>query len=680
MENLMYTIRLNLIFLIAIICSNPYALQSMEKWSLDKPNNSATKEPNSSKPKKKRNRGKKKQGTLRTQPQRTFVPATILNLPTHCPAQELAKRHSTLDLPALLGDTHKPITSRQDKESYLGKLHLMRNMLIVMEEYSKHLEDVAHHDSEALATEHPLHSIQGFFYGDKQKRIDDNNDGCIVLNESQQKAVFPTAYFLNSAEAKAAAMQAKNIIRWYNTSKELKNNLSSEHKALEQFSSTLDASDNEELTIISQWMKNHIHQGNRSLNLAKIVPLMDIIVFMNAKIPFDQMNLVTTDKDFVYNLRNIVANGRTRSVVEDWLGALNPLVQTHMPHALDIFDITEFAIREGHVIDQQLEYMDYQQNLTFNTKLKNLLTSLQANKQNYQYLHDRLVAEQNRFFTDKKCGYRRDLLKKYSTTVLLTDKNMAALPSSVFAQKSQQQHTDPLFLAQAFVKSQKKVEQLRASKKQIKKAMRLMGQQEKFEKEEFLVHETSVPMLHHTLAQNTYQTTTPDLGQYDDRCLRWFDKDFLQKNSFSREQIEKHTFAFACDHYIFKYGIPQDWPNRTNEGQIDTCYYMGGEIIHLDGQKQTVLFACCKDPKGICYHRGIQSKESTLFAEFETAKFEYDYPAYYHELEPEKKLVTSTINNSLYSKTCYENQFYISIFDEKNKVTYILFKPNFQNN
>lgn len=223
-------------------------------------------------------------------------------------------------------------------------------------------------------------------------------------------------------------------------------------------------------------------------------------------------------------------------------------------------------------------------------------------------------------------------------------------------------------------KKNKKNQQKKASKrkKQLAHQQRGSAKEEK-EKETEKVDEQQI-------APNVieHETIAPDMHQYDYRCLRWFfDEDFLKRNNFDNEKLLKHTFDFACDYYIFNYGIPQDWHNETHPGQIDTAYYMGGEILYPDGSKKTVLFACTKDPAGICYHRGIQQKESSLFAEFEKNKFEYDFPAYYFEPESQEQRVELQINNELYSKTCFENQFYITIYDKTNKVTLILFKPNF---
>ncbi len=169
--------------------------------------------------------------------------------------------------------------------------------------------------------------------------------------------------------------------------------------------------------------------------------------------------------------------------------------------------------------------------------------------------------------------------------------------------------------------------------------------------------------------------------KYDSRVLRWFDKENTGQEIINAHYISKlyHSFPLCIDKYIFSLGIKTDWKNQTNPSQTDINYSLGGEIIYPNGKQEQVVFTCCKDPQDVCYHRGFTVKEkNSLFEEyFAQSHWEVNFPP----LE-----LTNSINNAPAAYTYQdkdnfgsyvisENDFCIRIYDNKNKVTIILYKP-----
>lgn len=94
-------------------------------------------------------------------------------------------------------------------------------------------------------------------------------------------------------------------------------------------------------------------------------------------------------------------------------------------------------------------------------------------------------------------------------------------------------------------------------------------------------------------------------------------------------------------------------------------------------KKQIVLFAITEDPQGIIYHRGFELKETNLFDEFASNKFEFDLPKGFEEPEYEVKTVICNLND--FEKLTYKiNPFCIILEDKLNGINITLFRSSFE--
>lgn len=161
---------------------------------------------------KKKKKGRKK-SKKRTASVKTEETALVSKEPSlYCNATTLEELHKSLkDLPATLEQSE--LTTRTEKETYLHKLHILTNILVLLDTLSAQLEKIFKLDTIALGTVHKLHAIKSFVYSDNATRIDDNTDGCVVSDINKRKILFPDLYFLESSEAKAATIQASKISR-----------------------------------------------------------------------------------------------------------------------------------------------------------------------------------------------------------------------------------------------------------------------------------------------------------------------------------------------------------------------------------------------------------------------------------------------------------------------------------
>ena len=579
------------------------------------------------------------------------------------------KRHATLKtISESLGFSE--LKTKQQIESYSNNINLLANILLLTNELSNDFDIIKMHNKAALESQHKLHPIKAFLYNDNFYKINDIDKGCIAYDQSDLRILFPDAYIILSPEAKSAVMQAAPFIEKLNDSKNFILNNDSGRR-LYSFINHLEKSNNNELLLIAKWCKNYIAEHQRSIALRQPATiLINLIKFM-------MQNGNTTNSPMALFIPNIISNGKTEDIFKSWSNDLYPFITTNLPHVIDILKTLEYTLEKTNMMNEKAEILNCHDGAVVQSLLEKVTESVHENKENYQQLYGRLVQELQRFLQDKKCKFRLELIKNYNKVILPLAAQSSSLPTTIFVKQEivtrdyDDYDNDWLSSVKQFEYANKQIEKQQQKAIQQREAARnqkrkIRNKQKEKERENEIKEEDkqSQSIKHH----------------YDYRVLRWFfDEDFIVRNNFDSDKLLKHTFDFACDGYIFTYGIRQDWLNKTNPGQIDDVYYMGGEIIYPTGKKETVLFACCKDPAGTCYHRGIEKKPSELFDEFKGSKFNYDYPSYY-EPKPEEHSVEYVIDDTLYSKECIENNFYVSIKDNRNKVTLILFKPTFNKN
>lgn len=627
-------------------------------------------------------------------------------LPTYVTSQELAKRIAEINaqnLPQLL---HVDIAIQKGKEDYLRDLQVLASMLVVTEHLADILQKVTEADSQALATAHKLHSIKGFAYEDKPSIIEDTPQGCVVISqETGERTLLGDVYAVTSPNAKAAILQAQTFFkdeeekitkqfRNFEPQKQFNYKLSLlKNLSRSQFISTLAHSSHPELLLISSWFQNMIAQDERSVYLSEAFNIFKILVYMKAHLPLEQWKSVRIDTNAFPILKQTTEDGQIIPVIEEWLKRpkLDSFITTYIPHFCNLMETFGQAINEADLLNPTdmtpgSEYIDYKRDLRLNALLQHMLTTINANKDNYKRLYALLYSTLTNYFKDKKNPHRIKWRKQYETAILNSEDVQNPLPVSIFAEKAQQKAVSEgeewVAGAKKFAAAGKKAEQQRKQAAQQKQKLQRQQQRQKQVQQlpeegegkepvpEYLEAEIVEPLSLELLEHPTQQ---PNIHKYDNRCLRWFfDRDFLADKK--PPQILYHTFDLAADHIIFENGIQQQHEKRS--GQSDTSYLMGGEVHYPHGRKITVLFACTKDPKGICYHRGFQ-KTDNLFAEFQESKFNYDFPAEFQRTPSETKKVAFEFGPELYSTTYLENPFYYEIHDKRNHVTLILFKPTF---
>jgi len=165
--------------------------------------------------------------------------------------------------------------------------------------------------------------------------------------------------------------------------------------------------------------------------------------------------------------------------------------------------------------------------------------------------------------------------------------------------------------------------------------------------------------------------------KYAQRVTRWFDTQTNDQEiqNTTKQNLLYHSFPLIADKYIFSLGIQTPWQNKTKPTQIDTNYSLGGEIIYPNGTCKTVVFTCCKDIHGTCYHRGFMVKEgNSLFDEyFQNSKWEIDFPPFTGGLTEEKPTQIHLPDNDVC--VIEDNYLCVRIADIKNNVTIVLYKP-----
>ncbi len=170
-----------------------------------------------------------------------------------------------------------------------------------------------------------------------------------------------------------------------------------------------------------------------------------------------------------------------------------------------------------------------------------------------------------------------------------------------------------------------------------------------------------------TTTSSVVATPKPVEIKYDPRVTCCFEEDSKWGDLY-------HTFCPLADKYIFRLGIKTDWHNRAYSGQVDDNYSLAGEIVHQNGTKETVVFTCCKDPKGVCYHRGYTKKnKSDLFMEY----FKQGYWKIQRQLYPSGMKLVGVLPHMAQSaedKILKDDDLLVRIWDARNRVTLILYK------
>lgn len=592
-----------------------------------------------------------------------FTLCVILVLGSLTPA--LSMEESTLNKerktynPQFFGSSHELSSKSPKLHEHLTNIRVEASLYLELYKHHSAILQYTHEMKDYLSSNH--YYTSGFEYADNTSPIQLSTT---EKNSNQEKLPFIDTYTLTSPEGKAAFLQAKNLLKIKDLNFvdicdiDLKSNPLKTQQFLtktQSFIARLVSSQNSELCTIGKWLKFSLANKKRNR-------------YYNSLLQF----------------RNLCINK------PDLPQCLEPLLNKFAIVTELMFELTHIALCNFNNYEAQKEFADHLANAFDSAELNN--TYLILRKELFSY------------FTNKKFKNRRDLVNKYGTPLFQCSDFKATFPSDLLSKKLFSNESEQTCLSHIGTKIEDKDEWILHVKKpkgkrkknasiaKKKKTLKKTSEKAKLIEPSTIIDTKSdskkkerlrkTNVRNSVLCNSNFDVTILEPALYDSRVLKWFNEEIKEKKNYNNRSVLYHTFPFVADHFIFKYGITNERENRSHPGQKDTVYYMGGEIQYKKGkkagQRETVLFTCSKDPRGICYHRGFNKKESSLFEEFESSEFKYQFPALHDEPMLEGKTITVDINDEIHKSNCRESYFCIEIDDERNGVMLVLYKSCFQ--
>ncbi len=168
------------------------------------------------------------------------------------------------------------------------------------------------------------------------------------------------------------------------------------------------------------------------------------------------------------------------------------------------------------------------------------------------------------------------------------------------------------------------------------------------------------------------------LIRYDERVLDWFDPETIKEHILyaSRESVEYHCFTRLVDGYLFKFGIQTPWENKTRKGNIDTNYSLGGMIERSGQERQNVVFTCCKDNNGVCYHRGFEQNDELFNQYFCENQWKVLHRDEFPQLGQPHRAPFAARGSKDEDKVLAEDDLCVKIRDGHLDMNIVLYKPN----
>lgn len=588
--------------------------------------------------------------------------------------------------PKLFGYNKEQFSNKEYLESYLTELKKFISLFPLQAKFSETIEAVLNAKRDERDALTNTFFINSFEYTDKPCAVTLASDGCLVtFNDKQLGSIeLPNKYMLTSSEGKAAYLQAKKLLktnelnaneRTTNIAKIDIHKTLEEHKKWAPFITSLLESANPDLIVLGNWMKYIIaHEQCSKLTVDAVLLLKNFAAKLNPDlIPiYMKMNCIQKAK-------HLTSDFYITNINRYWDNSA--LIKKCLPNFYSLIEALQTIIYLGCNDAQQTPDAE-QSNFCYELLLPTFL-AFQNMKPYYERLYTPLHDELTSYYKDKKRSFRNELMKKYSQQFFLDEQ----FPKKLFKQEQPLlDNTPDLFEKLSLAESKKKnppTQQKKKSKNSRKKTYNQrqtstylnqsnnMSQEEPEEPERYTSDVINI--------SNTNSNPAPlEKIIYHPRILEWSNKDYSDATTNSEiESLLYHKYKFVVDEYNWRYGIKQERQNKTYPNQMDIVSYLGGEICYPDGRKKTVLFVCCKNQQGICYHRGYQKKDETLFKEFETSEFEYNFPKL--SVASQEKKSPKEKNNLMNDPI--ENQFCVYIEDKINndaKIKLVLFKPAYR--
>ncbi len=602
-------------------------------------------------------------------------------------------------IPVFLGFSQEEVKKNSGKQNeYLGKLRSLASLLLVQEKLRKNVATISEvtdimqdclKDGSYYRTE--------FKYTDRPCRINQIPCGSEVVfaDGDREREIFPDTFVLTTPEAKAAYLQAKNLLKVKNCSafdrmERICNRqglltIEKTRNKLNSFIETLLSSENKELDALRKWLKHTCASEQRLEMIAEANSLLRQIIESHDPLFFERFPKTDMKEYYPIIKKNLDASG---------------FIEIHLPSLYPLLGVNGKCIQFFEDCEDSDELPNFELYEEFRSVFIEPYTLANERLMQDKAIYAALYKELFSYFQDKTHKNRLELMKKYSKPLYLGEYLGANFPADPYTVVHEPQNlssssTDDTNewiddAKKGQIKNKKKAQAQQQQKQQKKKAAEKKGKEKRVQKLTVKAAPRRVDQKQQQKQQQV-QKQNKAIIKYDERIMRWLDSAFLEQQNPNDRSILYHTFSFneasrnfEADQFIIKYGVQVQRANRTHVHKMDTIYYMGGEIQYTRGervgQRETVLFVICKDADGICYHRGFDRKEDSLFKEFETNEFEHHFPSLHDDQFCEKKSVNMKRNNVI-KKDPVEGTFCIEIDDDENNgVTIVLYKPTFETN
>jgi len=612
------------------------------------------------------------------------------------------------------------LSNMADKKSYLDNIQKLLSILNLMEKITSYFQSLNKLNTTLAAIPDYIKYFKSF----KSKSELDKDESAWPITIDKMRENEDYIGGVNSSEAKAIVIQSQEIldkhlkytkkrnadnqqfvdlslvdeqqiIGFHSVKKQLDKILTPYssiilRKKIKTIYGKLITSNDTELKILGQWLLIQA-QWRKMCEITDYIniELFKIISKISSKTIQGKLIKQSPDGDlFCFDLDVALKTLKINGSFDEWLFGLEVFIKHHIKGFFESLGLIDKTIQFIGFIIEKNRHLNSKENYYLVSITNDILKQFESSKENYIELYQILLQEQKRVF--KSVGKKNEyfLRKEYAYNMFTEDQ--APFPDALFKPKNKACPISDSYTehAEKFAKS-KQAQELIRQKKQAQRAKEKLKKVDKEKESSFNEDTTDADdYSKENLIEITNDTITSDnllvafngkvkvkLSDYDDRCLSWFNPEFRENKN--ENDLFYHSFPLGMDYLIKKYGRRQSWPNRTHPGQIDTMYYIGGELQLTDGQKQMILFAITQDPRGTIYHRGLEFKNDNLFNEFASNKFEFDFPKDFEEPEYEVKNVICDLSN-LENLTYKLNSFCITLKDTLNNVNIVLFRSSFE--
>lgn len=568
--------------------------------------------------------------------------------------------------------------------TYLGQLQILANLLLVSVDFQNFISNTMLPSTREISTVPVTQLYERYSLGMSQEEYLEHEAkiaemGCAEVCNLGKNIITPEEkiHRLNSSEGKAVALQLAHLIYLPSGKRALP-------KDNEIFNALL-ASNHSEVVAVAGYIKNHILQDIQSDVLADLSSLFFNPVCI-AKVAkkldnwqFAQNEIRSSPRYNGEYTCALVAEEKIILLVQKWLKNNNcSCIEQYIPHTLWLYRFFNCIINNFEMAtEEHARHILHDENSALENQFEKIEEQLIETNKRYESFYKKVIEEQKKVIQSLPKEKRIELIKnkKYRQIFFNAGKMYQPLPDVLISKETahvQSQKDENDSFLPSYLKNVPKKQQNKLHQKKSKKGRSRPHRNNDEEPE----HIQSTPVIktsntiNFELKTDCFDTSYRFLPTYHKRVL-----DRFQKGHESYDLY--HTFHPLVDIFVFSYGIPK---KVKRQGEENTDYHMAGEIYHKKtNKKEQVLFTCVRSRHGICYHRGFEKKNSSLFKEFGSEEFIFKLSDADHG-ESDSKMRDMGFDKSslrdIYPSTEYkENSLFIEIDDSRNDVQIILFKP-----